>query len=52
MLPRKDSEDKVIKDMKRIRDIILDMQKNRDQEPEKVRKYMIEIARLCYSGEN
>ena len=42
-------EEKVHKDMDRIRDIILDMKKNRNEEHEKVIKYMNKIARLCYS---
>ena len=49
---KKDLEDEVIKDMNRIRDIILDMAKNRNEEHERVRKYMNKIARLSYSGEN
>ena len=37
--------------MDRIRDIILDMLKNRNEEHEKVMKYLNKIAKLCYSQE-
>ena len=45
-------EEKVHKDMDRIRDIILDMKKNRNEEHEKVKEYINKIAKLCYSEEN
>ena len=45
-------DQKIHQDLDRIRNIILDMNKNRNEEHEKVRKYMNKIARLCYSEEN
>ena len=45
-------EEKVHRDMDKIRDIILDMNKNSNEEHEKVMKYINKIAKLCYSERN
>ena len=49
---KKDWEENVLKDVDRIRDIILDMSKNINEEHEKVMRYVNKISKLCYSQEN
>ena len=44
--------EKAHKDVDRIKNIILDMNKNRNEEHVKVMKYLNKIAKLCYSEEN
>ena len=44
-------EKKARKDLDTIRDIILDMNKNRNEVHYKVMRYMNKIAKLCYKQE-
>jgi hypothetical protein len=46
------NKNNIYKDLDRIREIILDMNKNRDEDHAKVINYINKMAKVCYSEED